>query len=258
MNIINFSGGRTSAYMTKRLIDEGLTDYIVMFANTGKEMPQTLEFINECSIRWKINITWVEYRYGNKFEVVNYETASRNGRPFTELIDYKKGFLPNRMNRYCTDQLKIQTCKRYLKNLNLKHWTIYNGIRYDEPQRWSKMKNSLPDYIDLEMPLVRWKITKNDIKIFWENQSFDLNLNHLFGNCDCCFLKGKGKILKIAKEKPGLLNWWIEKENNLLNKGIINGTFINNMSLIKLLEISKSQGNLFENDPSFECFCNID
>ena len=37
MNIINFSGGRTSAYMTKRLIDEGLKDYIVTFQNTGKE-----------------------------------------------------------------------------------------------------------------------------------------------------------------------------------------------------------------------------
>ena len=48
MNIINFSGGRTSAYMTKRLIDEGLDDYIVAFQNTGEEMPETLDFINEC------------------------------------------------------------------------------------------------------------------------------------------------------------------------------------------------------------------
>jgi 3'-phosphoadenosine 5'-phosphosulfate sulfotransferase (PAPS reductase)/FAD synthetase len=95
MNIINFSGGRTSAYMTKRLIDMGLTDYIVTFQNTGKEMPQTLDFVNECDKRWGLNIVWLEYRFGNQFEVVSYETASRDGRPFAELIEHNKHFLPN-------------------------------------------------------------------------------------------------------------------------------------------------------------------
>jgi len=90
MNIINFSGGRTSAYMTKRLIDEGLDDYIVAFQNTGKEMPETLDFINECDKRWNLNIVWLEFRYGNNFEVVDYDTASRNGRPFDELIAQKQ------------------------------------------------------------------------------------------------------------------------------------------------------------------------
>lgn len=79
MNVINFSGGRTSAYMAKRLIDEGLEDYIVTFQNTGKEMPQTLEFVNECDKRWGLNILWLEYRKPASFAVVDYETASRNG-----------------------------------------------------------------------------------------------------------------------------------------------------------------------------------
>ena len=61
MNIINFSGGRTSAYMTKRLIDEG-GEYLVTFQNTGKEMPQTLDFINECDKRWGLNIVRSQYR----------------------------------------------------------------------------------------------------------------------------------------------------------------------------------------------------
>ena len=94
MNVINFSGGRTSAYMTKRLIDEG-DDYLITFQNTGKEMPQTLDFINECDKRWNLNVVWLEYRFGNNFEVVTYETASRDGRPFDEAIAHKKQFLPN-------------------------------------------------------------------------------------------------------------------------------------------------------------------
>jgi hypothetical protein len=47
--LISFSGGRTSGYMLKQIIDAyGGTlpaNVIPCFANTGKEMPQTLEFV---------------------------------------------------------------------------------------------------------------------------------------------------------------------------------------------------------------------
>ncbi len=135
VSVINFSGGRTSAYMTKRLIDEGLENYIVTFQNTGKEMPATLDFINECDKRWNLNIVWLEYRYGSNFEVVNYETASRNGRPFDELIAWKDGTLPNTFMRYCTGELKINTLKRYMKSIGVNGWNHFVGIRYDEPRR---------------------------------------------------------------------------------------------------------------------------
>ena len=258
MNVINFSGGRTSAYMTKRLIDEGLKDYIVTFQNTGKEMPQTLEFINECDKKWGLNVIWLEYRKGNNFEVVDYKTASRNGRPFDELIAYKNGFLPNTMMRFCTNQLKIQTSKRYLKSIGLKEWTIYNGIRYDEPKRWQKMKN-LPNYMDLEMPCVKWKTTKEDVLDWWSKQNFDLQLKEPYGNCDLCFLKGKGKLMTIAKERPDLFDWWINHEEQSIKfypnsvKGLKK-----EITYKQLKELSHAQQGMFDNDPSFECFCNID
>jgi 3'-phosphoadenosine 5'-phosphosulfate sulfotransferase (PAPS reductase)/FAD synthetase len=246
MNIINFSGGRTSAYMAKRLIDEG-GQYLVTFQNTGKEMPQTLDFINECDIKWNLNIVWLEFRFGNGFEVVDYKTASRDGRPFNEAIEHKNNFLPNQRIRYCTQLLKIDTLHRYLKSIGIKDYTSFNGIRYDEPRRWNKIKNS--DY-DIELPLVKWKITKLDVLNFWKQQEFDLIVNEPYGNCDCCFLKGKGKLSIIAKEKPELLDWWIDKEKN--------STFKKEISYKQLKDKSISQLGLWDNDPSFECFCNID
>lgn len=246
MNIINFSGGRTSAYMAKRLIDEG-GQYLVTFQNTGKEMPQTLDFINECDIKWNLNIVWLEFRFGNGFEVVNYKTASRDGRPFNEAIEHKNNFLPNQRIRYCTQLLKIDTLHRYLKSIGIKDYTSFNGIRYDEPRRWNKIKNS--DY-DIELPLVKWKITKPDVLNFWKQQEFDLMVNEPYGNCDCCFLKGKGKLSIIAKEKPELLDWWINKEKN--------STFKKEISYKQLKDKSINQLGLWDNDPSFECFCNID
>lgn len=249
-SIINFSGGRTSAYMTKKLIDSGLTDYLVVFQNTGKEMPQTLDFINECDKRWNLNIVWLEYRYGANFEVVTYETASRDGRPFNELIAWNK-CLPNTMLRFCTKDLKINTLKRYCKSIGIKKWDHYVGIRYDEPRRWSKDSN-LPKYMTVFHPLVKMKATKEDVLEWWKDQEFNLAINEPYGNCDCCFLKGKGKLSIIAKEKPELLDWWIEKET------MIGKTFKKEISYKTLKEKSLNQTGLWDGDPSFECFCNVD
>ena len=246
MNIINFSGGRTSAYMTKRLIDEGLTDYFITFQNTGKEMPETLDFINECDKKWNLNIIWLEYRQPASFEIVNYKSASRNGRPFTELLNQRPSGIPNQYFRFCTMELKINTLKRYLKSKGITEYISYNGIRYDEPHRWSKAQENT------ELPLVKWKITKKDVLEFWNKQNFDLNVNEPYGNCDCCFLKGKGKLMKIAKERPELLQYWIEIEKNS------GRTFKKDISYQQILSISQNQIDMFLDDPGFDCFCNID
>lgn len=249
-SIINFSGGKTSEYMAKRLIDEGLDDYIVCFQNTGKEMPETLNFINECDKRWGLNIVWLEYRYGNNFELVDYETASRNGRPFDELIAYKNGYLPNQRVRACTEQLKIKTLKRWAKSIGITEWDHYVGIRYDEPRRWGKT-SSLPKYMTVEHPLVKWKVTEQDVLEFWSKQDFKLELNKAYGNCDGCFLKGKGILSIIAKEKPKLLDWWIDKEQESGN------TFKKEISYKSLKERAVNQTGLWDDDPSFSCFCNV-
>ena len=251
--VINFSGGRTSAYMTKRLIDEfgSPKHFIITFQNTGKESPETLDFINECDKRWNLNVVWIEYRPNNKFAIVNYETASRNGEPYSYLIDHNKKFLPNLFARYCTDQLKIRTLNRYIKSEGIKNFVAYNGIRYDEPQRWAKAKN-LPDYYDVEMPLIKWKVTKQDVLDWWSKQEFDLKIEEPLGNCDCCFLKGKNKLIEIYNQNPKAFDWWIEQEDKL------NARFKKDYSYRDIARIAKENPNLFDGDVSFDCFCNID
>jgi 3'-phosphoadenosine 5'-phosphosulfate sulfotransferase (PAPS reductase)/FAD synthetase len=246
INVINFSGGRTSAYMTKRLIDEG-GEYLVTFQNTGKEMPQTLDFVNECDKQWGLNVVWLEYRKPASFEVVTYETASRNGEPFNQLLQQRPSAIPNQQFRYCTLEMKINTLKRYLKSIGVENYTSYNGIRYDEPRRWAKV-DAID--VDVELPLVKWKTTKLDVLNWWKQQPFDLKVNEPYGNCDCCFLKGKGKLAIIAKEKPELFDWWISKETS--------STFKKDVSYQQIKEKAQSQLGLWDNDPSFECFCNID
>ena len=62
---ISFSGGRTSAYMLHHILEANgdLPDRVqVTFANTGREMPETLDFVQECSQRWGLKVTWLEYK----------------------------------------------------------------------------------------------------------------------------------------------------------------------------------------------------
>jgi hypothetical protein len=106
------------------------------------------------------------------------------------------------------------------------------------------------------MPCVKWKTTKEDVMSFWSNNDFDLKLkSEIYGNCDLCFLKGKGKLAIIANEKPELFDWWINNEEKLENKG---GAFKKEITYKQLKERSQAQQGLFDDDPSFECFCNID
>lgn len=248
MKILSFSGGRTSAYM--------LANYefdLAIFCNTGKEAEGTLDFIRKCGEYFDKEIVWLEYTTDNKekYKIVNFETASRNGEPFEQLIKKSK-FIPNEMTRTCTLQLKIKTIQRYLKSksVNLDDVDMMLGIRKDEPKRYFKLKSSNRNKWENVMPLYKDNITENHIKDFWNQHPFDLNIHTHLGNCDLCFHKKISKKQNILKEMPQLADWWIEMEN------LIGSTFNKNYSVSELLKMSKEQLNLFDND--IECFCNID
>ena len=76
--VINFSGGRTSGYMLYHILQafngKLPDDLPVVFANTGKEMPQTLDFVHACATNWDVPIVWVEWDNNeeHKIRIVNY------------------------------------------------------------------------------------------------------------------------------------------------------------------------------------------
>lgn len=217
--LISFSGGRTSAYMLHQILQAyGGTlpdDVVVAFANTGKEREETLEFVRECADHWSVPVRWVEWRNNEKgFEEVTFETASRNGEPFADLIR-KKNFLPNAVTRYCTTKLKVETMKKLMLSLGHQHWNNAVGLRYDEGHRVLKQlarnDEGKERWISV-MPLSKAKVTKKDVMAFWSRQNFDLRLMPYEGNCDLCFLKNRAKLQTIMRERPGLADWWIAQE----------------------------------------------
>lgn len=219
--LISFSGGRTSAYMLYKILEAQqfiLPDSCkVVFANTGREMPETLDFVQRCGEEWGVPITWLEYtKIGKRstFKIVNHNSASRNGEPF-ELLLKGKGILPNVHRRFCTQDLKVLTFKRYLKSLGWKKWINCIGIRGDEQRR---IKPSKDNRWDNWYPLNHAGATKAIIMDFWKQQSFDLALwgkNGVTpkGNCDGCFLKSEATLAMMFREHPERMQWWIDIEN---------------------------------------------
>ena len=280
--LISFSGGRTSGYMLYKILEsyDGVLpdDVHVTFANTGKEMPETLDFINDCAVNWNVNVRWLELDIHDERPIyrtkeVTYETASRNGEPFEALIKRKK-MLPNVVARLCTIHMKIDVMNRFMRSHGYKEWANVIGLRYDEPKRVAKQRkqnDSGKNKWTSLVPLYDNKVMVEDVALFWENNEFDLGLpNHsgktLAGNCDLCFLKGTRTLIKLIKEKPELADWWIEQEQKIekLNKGteyenkkVSTATFNKSRSYTDLVELARldaKQISMFEDDAR-SCFC---
>ena len=236
---INFSGGRSSAYMLAKIVEahggELPPDVAVVFCNTGKEREATLLFVQQVATWLQIPVVWLEYRYRteakggrkdpkNTYRKVDYMTASRNGEPFDTLIE-KAHILPNVKTRKCTAELKVETTRRYCLH-DLK-WQKRNtkrviGYRFDEKHRWEpalmgpKEPKKGKTTCDLEFPMVYAGVEKWDVNHFWKNAPFDLGIHSARGNCDLCFLKGVENLVNTIREEPKRADWWISKERDSL------------------------------------------
>lgn len=264
---VAFSGGRTSGKMLHELIQANQpwpADRVkVIFTNTGKEREETLEFVNECAIRWGVPIIWLEYRCrwtgaphdprnkifdtgAHGFEEVNFRTASRNGEPFDQVIEYF-GFLPNRQADFCSHNLKTRTARRYCVEMGWKNWTTAIGIRADEQKRI--LTKQPRERYTVWYPLNEAGDTSLDISLFWRLQPFDLQLLDIdgetpTGNCDGCFKKSERKRAALARSEWWRAEWWAMKEREY------GGTFDKTTSWDELKAYLEKQGDwLFrEND----------
>ncbi len=245
--IINFSGGRSSAYMLISILaahNGGLPEGVhVCFSNTGKEREETLAFVQEVSNYYDVPIHWLE-RDGTqpphqRFREVDFESAARDGEPFEEVIRDKQ-YLPNPVTRFCTVELKIRTMRDFAFSLGWTEWSNVIGFRADEQHRLHKAMRTSGDgdgkqlsllapktprrlkeavskpheaWNHLITPMIDAGVTRQTVKDFWASAPFDLRLRSDESNCDLCFLKGAGKISRTIRQHPELASWWVRMES---------------------------------------------
>jgi len=205
--VVSFSGGKTSAYMAKSLLDIYGDRVHFVFSNTGAEHQKTLDFIKRCQDNWNMNIIWIEAKvnhsgrgrgYGTAYTIVDYESASRDNEPFEEVI--KKYGLPSPAYLHCTRELKEQPITAWANdNFGRNGYKMAIGIRADEIDRINLEAAKKRNII---YPLADWGIKLQDISGFWEMQDFTLNIPSYLGNCVACYKKTDRKLFTIARENP--------------------------------------------------------
>lgn len=206
--LISFSGGETSAYMTWWIMQNWRARYddiLVVFANTGQENEQTLEFIKRCDDHFGFGTVWIEavqYHGARKsagFRVVTFETASRDGAPFEDAI--RKYGIPNSRAKDCTRNLKQRPIEAFARAQGWEtgSYDLAIGIRADEIDRMSPYQQQRR----IVYPLISGQpMTKPKINTWWAAQPFRLALKGYQGNCKWCWKKSFRKHFTIISETP--------------------------------------------------------
>lgn len=237
---IGLSGGRTSGFMLYKILEASggklNPDVFVSFRNTGKERPETLDFVHEIETQWNVPVVWLEFDTPYQhpvgrptYKIVDYFTAARNSEPFDAFLNYydnQRYFeymnppaLPSLLRRMCTSSMKIKTNRWYMLDQGYSEWLSVIGIRKDEPRRLAKYgewngKSAYKEHETCYVPLAIEGVVKADVLDFWNNQPFDLQLLDGQSNCDLCFLKSTSTLLESIRKDPKSADWWIEKERN--------------------------------------------
>ena len=130
--------------------------------------------------------------------------------------------------------IKVLGGKALLYGQGANTYISYLGIRADEAHRAEKIRfraeqarssteKSLfgqPPGEQVSAPLVDWQVGRNEVSAFWQAQDFDLALppSGLHSNCVYCMMKGKDKLVELARENPqgedgpAAIDWWMAME----------------------------------------------
>jgi 3'-phosphoadenosine 5'-phosphosulfate sulfotransferase (PAPS reductase)/FAD synthetase len=110
-HILSLSGGKDSAALAIYMRDR-VPDMEYIFHDTGKELPDTIEFLER-----------IEGYLGKKIVKTTFGTT------FDDLLRSKGGMLPSNHRRWCTEYMKLKPFEDYI---GTKPCINYVGIRADE------------------------------------------------------------------------------------------------------------------------------
>jgi hypothetical protein len=243
--IASASFGRTSSYMVDDIIDKYAGHPIhIVYANTGEERPETLDFGTKCVARWAAkgyDTTYLEalvhptkgvatsyrvlddatiYRpeycwnpdYGREYGFPNPFYNSRHADLMaTRPAEWGHPFEAV-IAKYGIPNNSFGHCSRELKTQVIGAWIKDNFA----PGSFQMALGIRADEAEREgqwwYPLIENGITKTDIRAHWNAQPFDLELKDYEGNCGLCWKKGHNKNWTLLEEYPILGLWYLQME----------------------------------------------
>lgn len=182
-HVLGISGGKDSAALAV-LMHKRVPQMEYFFCDTGKELPETYEYLERLKARLGISITHL---------------AADRG--FDHWFTVKGGVLPSPRMRWCTEYLKIKPLEQWIGDDQV---MSYVGIRADERRDGyiSRKPNITPVYPFKEQGLV-----KADIFRILEESGIGIPSYYQWrtrSGCFFCFFQRKYEWIQLHDHHPEL------------------------------------------------------
>lgn len=260
--MITVSGGRSSAMVARHIqTSPEYRDFkkIYVFANTGQEREETIDFLKNIVKYWGIDLRIVEavgsnvMGVGIGYKLVNFETLDMNSAPFESVIVHKnkgsfKG-LPFNKAPFCSDCLKTIPCKKYCDGIfGVNNYIKSIGYRKEDMPKRITFANAKEDktrifplLTDFSQPIGNLELNR-----WWDTQPFQLAIHGNLGNCELCWKKSFKDLVKNIQFGARTVDWWQKMEIKYGNTSFRSKKSIND--LLKMSKYNQSYEIDFDNE----------
>jgi hypothetical protein len=250
MKTVNsISGGKTSSYIAKHFSADINIFSLVRIEDTdnlwmkGKD-EKTRQLVSDKLGKEFIGTAEMDeiiYTILDLEQFIGSEITWVSGNTFEEVIKKNYGYLPNKMTRYCTVEMKLKPIFNWLKEntelpvemrIGFRANEVSRKIGQDEklnkngflemPYSFSKSKGGRNKWTNVEWqkpiyPLIQNNIYKDQIQSFWNDKSV---VFAPINNCVGCFHQNLILLRKRFEWHPEKMEWFVSKEGykNIVNK----------------------------------------
>jgi hypothetical protein len=282
MKTVNsISGGKTSSYIAKHFPADINIFSLVRIEDTdnlwmkGKD-EKTRQLVSDklgAEFIGTAEMDEIIYTILDLEQFIGSEITWTTGKTFEQIIRDNKNYLPNKMTRYCTVEMKLKPIFNYLKEntdlpvemrigfrpneLSRAEGVLQradeNGIEHFETivgKRKTQNKWGKVPYRKVTFPLIENNITKDVIYNYWNDKPVRFAYRN---NCVGCVNRQPLMISHMASKDLDKIKWFEKQELNTGNR------FLSDVSFSQILKYSQ-QGQLFTDDDFNECdsgFCGI-
>ena len=241
MKTVNsLSGGKTSSYIAvhypadynvfalvrtddKNCIYPDAKVRQIVSDKIGKEFIGTLE--DDVIINTMLDL---EQFIGRKISWVS-------GKTFDKTITHKGDYLPNKIARYCTTEMKTMPILYWIYETIKQPIIMRFGYRANETNRaknmvskvdekgftkvkatFDKLKDGRNSWVEVryckpEFPLIKDNIYKDNIEQYWNNKPVRFAY---MNNCVGCWWRSELLLNKMFEKHPKKMEWFAEQERN--------------------------------------------
>jgi hypothetical protein len=198
-HVLGLSGGKDSAalaiYMAREYPEIDI-DYF--FTDTGYELPEVYEFIDELESLLGKPIL----RLNHNERVVNSDV-----KVFDKLLVEHNNFLPSGRQRWCTIKMKLEPFEKWINPFLRDGYEVYSyvGIRADEPWRDGFIPNEAQKDLKIKMPFAEDGIKRAGVISILDSAGIGLPKYYEWrsrSGCTFCFFQRKIEWVRLMERYP--------------------------------------------------------